>query len=393
VQQRVHAQQRVVVLQRVVAVVVAERTFGMALAGPHFADETELGVGEQRQRAVPRARATQALAEHERREQHLGHVLGQRRDRGEHRGGRAADRDRDRHRATEPFVRGEVEAAALADLHVQAGLVVAEALDAVHAEVAAEPLGMLGVDERQRDERAAVLAPGAQQRQPRQPRRRVVVLQQRCASHVLPADLEQRTEQLALLPQSAEGRRQQRVRQRGEPLHEALGPRPERELHAARRAEQVGDDRPRRALDAPEEQRRAAGRDHAAVHFGGFEVRIDLGVDLDELVFTPQHGEQRAQVGQRLGHLPTSETRPSGNRNVRTIAATRAVAPGAPSRCRTSARPCTAAVRSGPSSHSCSAARCTSSQPPRWWKQNSGTTRRPATRFAAAIHGTLRMLW
>jgi hypothetical protein len=58
----------------------------------------------------------------------------------------------------------QVEAAALADLDVQSAGRVVEALDAVHAEIGAEPFGMLGVDERERDEGAAVLGPGAQQR-------------------------------------------------------------------------------------------------------------------------------------------------------------------------------------------------------------------------------------
>ena len=48
---------RVVVLQRVVAVVIAERALGPPQLRRHLADQRELGVGDERMRAAARAPA------------------------------------------------------------------------------------------------------------------------------------------------------------------------------------------------------------------------------------------------------------------------------------------------------------------------------------------------
>ena len=96
---------------------------------------------------------------------------------------------------------------------------------------------------------------------------------------MLATHLEQRADQVAVLPQLAEARRQHRVRRVGEALHEPLRVLAERELHASCGAKQVGHGRPRRALHVREEQRGSAGGDHAAMDFCRFQIRVDLGVD------------------------------------------------------------------------------------------------------------------
>ena len=57
---RCTCEHRVVVLQRVVAVVIAERPFGPPHARRHLADQRELGVGDQRMRPAGRAPAAAA---------------------------------------------------------------------------------------------------------------------------------------------------------------------------------------------------------------------------------------------------------------------------------------------------------------------------------------------
>ena len=79
----------------------------------------------------------------------------------------------------------------------------------------------------------------------------------------------------------------------------------ERELGAARGAEQVGDERKVRALDVGEQQRRPAGGDHAAMNLGGFEIRIDRRGDLDEIAVAAQLIEERSQVGEH--RLPAQD--------------------------------------------------------------------------------------
>ena len=61
VRERAHAEDRVVVPQRVVAVVIAERPLRSPFARRHFADQRELRVGDERMRTGP-ARRAEALA-------------------------------------------------------------------------------------------------------------------------------------------------------------------------------------------------------------------------------------------------------------------------------------------------------------------------------------------
>ena len=83
-----------------------------------------------------------------------------------------------------------------------------------------------------------------------------------------------------------------------EALDERERTRAERELGAARGAEQVGDERKVRALHVREQQRRPAGGDHAAMDLGGFEIRIDRRADLDELAIAAELIEERSQIAE-----------------------------------------------------------------------------------------------
>ena len=69
---------RVVVLQRVIAVVIAERPLGLAHVRRHHAFNGEFGFGDQGQRGA--LHAAQALALQQRGQNQLGQILGQRRD-------------------------------------------------------------------------------------------------------------------------------------------------------------------------------------------------------------------------------------------------------------------------------------------------------------------------
>ena len=103
---------------------------------------------------------------------------------------------------------------------------------------------------------------------------------------------------VARAPELRGRRRQERLGQLDDPADELARPAPERELGAPSRAEQVGDERQLGAAHAGEEERRAAGRDHAAVDLGGLEPRIDFGVDDTQLAEPPQLVQKGAQVGE-----------------------------------------------------------------------------------------------
>ena len=92
-------------------------------------------------------------------EDEFGHVFGERRDCREYERGRAAEKNGHGKRLSECFGLVVVEAAALVYLPVHAGGLRVEALHSVDAEVVSARRGVLGVDERQREEGAAVLLP------------------------------------------------------------------------------------------------------------------------------------------------------------------------------------------------------------------------------------------
>ena len=135
-----------------------------------------------------------------------------------------------------------VEAAALADLPVHAGRARVVNLQAVHAEVGrALALGVLGVDEGQGDEGAAVLAPAGQDGKPVEPHVARHDLGDRSRAHPpAQADPQQRQEGVARAPQLADARGQELLGQGHQPAHERQRSSPESHLRAPGRAEEVG---------------------------------------------------------------------------------------------------------------------------------------------------------
>ena len=101
--------------------------------------------------------------------------------------------------------------------------------------------GMLGVDQRQRHERAAVLGPARDDRQLVEADVVGHDLDDRPAAAARQPDARQIAEEAARAPQLRRRRRQDRLGGVHEPLDERVRARPERQAGAARRAEQVGD--------------------------------------------------------------------------------------------------------------------------------------------------------
>ncbi len=83
--------------------------------------------------------------------------------------GRPAEKHGRRQRVALRLGDGVVKAAALADLPVHAGRLPVVDVQAIHPEVVAGASGMRRVDERERDERPAVLGPARHDRQPIEP--------------------------------------------------------------------------------------------------------------------------------------------------------------------------------------------------------------------------------
>ena len=84
-----------------------------------------------------------------------------------------------------------------------------------------------------------------------------------------------------------------------EPLDERERPFSERELRPPRRAEQVRDQRERRAVDAREEECRPAGRDDAAMDLRGLLVGIDGSVHDGQVAIAAELIDERSEIGER----------------------------------------------------------------------------------------------
>ena len=153
-------------------------------------------------------------------------------------------------------------------------------------------LGMLGVDEGQRDERAAVLGPAGEDRQP-------------IEAHVAGHDLGRRARSagadgptrssiardVARAPQLATAWAGSSVSASSTSRRiEPQRPRAEGQLGARAVPKRLVTSGKSAPFDVGEEQRRAAGGDHAAVDLGGLEPRVDAGVD-------ERPGRRRAGAG------------------------------------------------------------------------------------------------
>ncbi len=227
--------------------------------------------------------ARQTLAGDQRSQHQLGHVLGERRDGRENQRRRPAEEHGGRQRLVRRFRQRVVEAAALADLPVHAGGGGIVHVQPVDRQVVAVAAGMFGVDERQRHERAAVLGPAGERRQPVEPRLARHHLCHR--AHRLPFQphLEQAAGDIARAPQLACIRRHDGLRQFDQPANESHRVLAEGQGGAFLGAEQVRHERIPAALHVREEQRRATGGDHAAMDLGGFEMRVDRRGDGDQV--------------------------------------------------------------------------------------------------------------
>ena len=279
---------------------IAERPLGMAHVRGDLADQRELRIGDQRMRRRALDQR-QPPPRDQRRQQQFRHVLGQRRDRRQDQRRRPAEEDRDRQRLAPLLGQLVVEAAALADLPVHARLRRAVHVHPVHPEVVAVPVRMLRVDERQRHERPAVLGPELQRRQLVEADVRGHHLGDGPARHPPQADARRRGRQVPRLPQ-LRGRRRHVLHEPHEALDEGQRAVAECLRRPRRRAEQVRDQRKRRALDAREQERGPARRDHAAVDLGDFETGIDRGIDDHQVAVALEPTQEAAKVGMWRRH-------------------------------------------------------------------------------------------
>ena len=140
---------------------VAEGTFGPADTRRDVAHERHLRRGHEGMRTGTVAER-QLLPGDERGQHQLGNVLGQRRHRGQHDRRRPAQQGGDGEVTAHGLGRRVMEAAALADLPVHARRARSMDLHPVDPEVVAAAARVLGVDEGQGHEGAAVLRPAGQ---------------------------------------------------------------------------------------------------------------------------------------------------------------------------------------------------------------------------------------
>ncbi len=166
----------------------------------------------------------------------------------------------------------------------------------VHRQVVAVSVRLLGVDERQRHERPAVVGPAGERRQQVEPGLAGDHLGDRPHPLPLEADLEQIGGDIARAPELPDVGREQRLRQIHQPADEFERPLAEGQGSAAPGAEQVGDQREGLAGHVGEEQRRALGGDHPAMDLGHLEMGIDRRGHHGQVAIGLQPIEKRTQV-------------------------------------------------------------------------------------------------
>ena len=153
---------RIIVLQGVVPVMITKRALRSAYFGRHYSLDGKFGLGNK---PVPTPWIIghgQLFSLQQRGEHELGNIFRQRRNGGEHQGRRSADIQGHGQGLVVALGNVIMETAALVDLPVDAGGGIVIALDAIHAQVVTEPLRVFGIDKGQGDKGAAVRMPGGE---------------------------------------------------------------------------------------------------------------------------------------------------------------------------------------------------------------------------------------
>ncbi len=189
-------------------------------------------------------------------------------------------------------------AAALADLPVHAGAPGIVHVQPVHAQVACRLVGVCRVDERQRDERAAVFRPAGERGETMEMDVARDAIDDRPAWHAPRTDLQQLAADVARIPELSRRRRQQRLREVHDASNQPQRPFAERHLGAAGRAEQIRDEPEVGTFDVGEEQRGTVRGNHTPMNLRRFEVGVDLRVDRDKVVVPAKLVEERAEVSE-----------------------------------------------------------------------------------------------
>ena len=136
---------RVVVLQGIVPVVVAKRSFWVAKMGRNTTLDRKFGLGDQMMTSLGIRNHPQLFPLKEGGENQFRNIFGQRGDGGKHQCRRATDVQRHGQCFVELFGGKVVKTAALVNLPVNAGGGIVVTLDAVHAEIVTKAVGVFGV--------------------------------------------------------------------------------------------------------------------------------------------------------------------------------------------------------------------------------------------------------
>jgi hypothetical protein len=155
---------------------------------------------------------------------------------------------------------------------------------------------VLRVDERQCEERPAVLLPSREHGQLVEPRRSVYNFGDGPTTNTARAEFQSFERERALPPERGGSWRQKRFGNVDGPADERFRLRAKRLLDAPLRPEEVGDDGVAAAFDVSEEERGAAPLDDATVNLREFEIGVNFRSDFDEVSLTTEQFEKRAEV-------------------------------------------------------------------------------------------------
>ncbi len=247
--------------------------------------------------AGPGAPADAAAGE-QRCQDELGHILGQRRDRGQDQCRRTTEKHRHRQLLAPFRCARVVEAAALADLPVHARRPRVVDLHPVDPEVVAGSVGIFGVNEGQSQEGATVLGPRGDDRQPAEIDATGLYFAHRPRSGRLCTKPQTRGHQVPRRPQRSQVGRKRPLDELDGSTHELRRATAEGHLRPTSSAKEIGREREIAALDPGKQKRRSAGRDDPPMDLRHLEPRINRRFNLCNITVAAELRDKRSQVGE-----------------------------------------------------------------------------------------------
>ena len=289
------------VFHRVIAIMIAEGALISAFVRRDDADQREISFCQKRKGTDPRISDLRHAAPLQQRgEYQLGNVLRQGGHGGEDECGGSTEEQVGGERFAQLFRLMVMKPYASMNLEVHPDSAVVVNLVTIHAEVGPSGGRMLRVNQRERDERTAVLGPTLNLWKRPQARRVRDSLDHGSGGACFCPALQSTTGQITKAPEPRQSRRQQHLGCRGNPAEKTDRILSKREVDAAAGTEKVRRYRKLGARDSGKQQRRSLANDRTPLNLGQIQMRIDRLVDDMKFSFATQCLQKTSEIRMSL---------------------------------------------------------------------------------------------